>query len=438
MTLDEKILSYLDGSLSDTDSAELMHSLSVSPEKRVVFEQFVQLQTLTASARHPFEVPQEIESALASKIPALGVHDEKRRSGFLFFNRTMSTIFRWAAVLLLLIGAVGLYYFNKSTDNIAQKISENESITSDQLHDNITTPSVSTQSVAPLKDIDDQKQISQTHHKQPIIIRNAAKDITDKINLSSEISHSIVTDIDTPEPIRQSISSIDLNALRLQNTSFPLRPIRDLPIIQRGNYSRSAYIPIAVRFFGTLGGQSYIRERIGNSYFARTEMSLLAGIDYLIDDQWSLGIEAGQAAIAHINGFQQVDKSGSVIGITSGSSVRSSEHWYINAMARHIFLPESYLRFETSIGGGIAFDNALTPIVAASVMKIFPLTEKMHLYAGANFAGSFTQVIAAENADMTGIPEYLPRAFTTTSEPANQTVFTPTFTLRAGIRYTPW
>ena len=39
MTLEENVLAYLDGSLGDAESAELLHTLSASPDKRAVLDE---------------------------------------------------------------------------------------------------------------------------------------------------------------------------------------------------------------------------------------------------------------------------------------------------------------------------------------------------------------------------------------------------------------
>ena len=44
MNNEEKILDYMDGTLSESESGELLHSLSVSPEKRVVLEVLTAIQ----------------------------------------------------------------------------------------------------------------------------------------------------------------------------------------------------------------------------------------------------------------------------------------------------------------------------------------------------------------------------------------------------------
>ncbi len=69
MSAEEKILAYLDGSLSENESAELLHQLSVSPEKRVVLEQHIKLAELTRLAQKPVEVPSELEAMLAKRLP---------------------------------------------------------------------------------------------------------------------------------------------------------------------------------------------------------------------------------------------------------------------------------------------------------------------------------------------------------------------------------
>ena len=51
MTLNERILDFLDGSLPPDDEAELLHTFSVSPEKRELLRSFMSQDALFARDR---------------------------------------------------------------------------------------------------------------------------------------------------------------------------------------------------------------------------------------------------------------------------------------------------------------------------------------------------------------------------------------------------
>ncbi|MEP7234961.1 MAG: hypothetical protein ABI778_06665 [Ignavibacteriota bacterium] len=81
MKTEEKILDYMDGTLSENESGELLHSLSVSPEKRVVLEQHIKLRELTGLAQKPFAIPQALEANMAERFPAIAEYNREVAGG---------------------------------------------------------------------------------------------------------------------------------------------------------------------------------------------------------------------------------------------------------------------------------------------------------------------------------------------------------------------
>ncbi len=68
MTLNERILDFLDGSLPAEDEAELLHTLSVSPEKRSVLREFMEQDSLVARDSKTLSVPYETEQRLWARL----------------------------------------------------------------------------------------------------------------------------------------------------------------------------------------------------------------------------------------------------------------------------------------------------------------------------------------------------------------------------------
>ena len=71
MTLDERILHFLDGSLPNEDEAELLHTLSVSPEKRGVLRGFMEQNSLLARDSKALRAPASAEERLWERIDAV-------------------------------------------------------------------------------------------------------------------------------------------------------------------------------------------------------------------------------------------------------------------------------------------------------------------------------------------------------------------------------
>ena len=117
--VEDRILEYLDGSLSDGESAELLETLSVSPEKRTLLEEHLRLKDLLALGRKPFTVPIETERSLAERIPILGNVEGESAPLFGRFAAARSWIgartlrLAGGAVALLLVLAVGWYSLDR-------------------------------------------------------------------------------------------------------------------------------------------------------------------------------------------------------------------------------------------------------------------------------------------------------------------------------------
>jgi hypothetical protein len=77
MILEEQILAYLDGTLGPEASAELLHSLSFSPERRALLEEHLRMKDVFKLGQRPYAVPARTERELAERIPA--VRDTKDR-----------------------------------------------------------------------------------------------------------------------------------------------------------------------------------------------------------------------------------------------------------------------------------------------------------------------------------------------------------------------
>jgi hypothetical protein len=96
------------------------------------------------------------------------------------------------------------------------------------------------------------------------------------------------------------------------------------------------------------------------------------------------------------------------------------------------------IRVELSAGGGIAFDGANSPLVTASGMALYSLTEKLGISAGFVFSGAFTKAnndIQRISADQVADGE--PVGYVQQNSGAAN-LFVPSVTFRIGFRIKPW
>ncbi|GEM_PF-2301009 len=132
MTLNERILDFLDGTLPADDEAELLHTLSVSPEKRNMLRDFMQQRTILAqdakSLTVPYAAEQRLWSRLGMVMPAAAeqelvpapvpVATQGPVAGFL------SRAFTGASAVvgsLTLVAGIGIgYFFGGEKTNVAQ------------------------------------------------------------------------------------------------------------------------------------------------------------------------------------------------------------------------------------------------------------------------------------------------------------------------------
>jgi hypothetical protein len=116
MTLNERILDFLDGSLPPDDEAELLHTLSVSPEKRNMLRSFMKQDALLASDRASLAIPYRAEQGLWAKLDAVmpaspvvrGSDVLVRQPGF--FSRLTTGATAMVGALALLVGVGAGYY----------------------------------------------------------------------------------------------------------------------------------------------------------------------------------------------------------------------------------------------------------------------------------------------------------------------------------------
>jgi hypothetical protein len=121
--LEDKIIAYFDGELSDADSAELLHLTSVSPEIRDLFRQHEMLRDLAHEATRSVMVNPEVESSLFSRIEALSEGPIREKAVLVFSRRTAVLA---ALALVLISGSLGYFIprlISESTPGSAQNIS---------------------------------------------------------------------------------------------------------------------------------------------------------------------------------------------------------------------------------------------------------------------------------------------------------------------------
>src|ERR1017187_4097244 len=137
MTLNERILDFLDGSLPPDDEAELLHTLSVSPEKRGLLREFMEqgnlLERDSKSLTVPYQAEQRlwsrldmlmpIERAATSSVSPVLLPVETQTAGFLARAFTASSATVGGLMLVAGIG-IGFFAGKNATTPVTPKIVE--------------------------------------------------------------------------------------------------------------------------------------------------------------------------------------------------------------------------------------------------------------------------------------------------------------------------
>src|SRR5438045_3870341 len=88
--IEDTVIAYLDGRLTDVEGAELLHRVSVSPEIREIYEQHELLRSMSFRAARNVSVAPELEDALFKRINAMQ-HEEKLPAGFWSMRKISTT-----------------------------------------------------------------------------------------------------------------------------------------------------------------------------------------------------------------------------------------------------------------------------------------------------------------------------------------------------------
>lgn len=117
--IEDTIIAYFDGRLSDTESAELLHRVSVSPEIRDLFAQHEMLRGMATRAARNVSVSPNVEAAVFANVAALQ-REERRKAPVAFWSMRRGAIVA-GALALLAVGVAESYNWSGSpkTANVA-------------------------------------------------------------------------------------------------------------------------------------------------------------------------------------------------------------------------------------------------------------------------------------------------------------------------------
>lgn len=468
MNYEGKILDFLDGSLSDSESAELLHGLSVSPEKRVILEQHIQLKGMITSAQKPLKVPAELERTMNRRIPVIASYNGELALGTaaMVGGSSISRISAFFSKKPVRLAAVGLLlllsssYLAFSTNEIDQhpsmSLKDVGSSTTATYNSPTTTFSSSTASgiTDMVRNSEKSSTVSRVNNKpidrsiNSIIQRAATKQMNgsaldDQRNASAvktESSNTIGTKLDVSYPIETAlISSISTPRVE-EEMNITLNSIGEPRYISPfGKKYDRLQVPVLLRFeYGM--GQAYFRVNTsGVVQNTRIESAPLFGIDYIASPYFSLGLEGGSAGIARVVPSELYEKAHNITRLVTSNTIEASNHFYTRLMARYTINPYDIFHIETGVGFGAAFGETAEPLIAATTALSYDLNEKLSMSGGVSFAGTFSKIANPERTgDIPTKTGAMPVGYILENTPASSTLFSPSLTFRFGLRFKPW
>ncbi|HET6402561.1 MAG TPA: hypothetical protein VFH95_14345 [Candidatus Kapabacteria bacterium] len=114
--IEDTIIAYFDGRLNDSEGAELLHRVSVSPEIREIFEAHDALRQMAVRAAQNISISPELEEAVFARIAALQ-EEERLPVGFWTLRRIAVTA---GVAAILIAGVAGSFEFQNAGANSAE------------------------------------------------------------------------------------------------------------------------------------------------------------------------------------------------------------------------------------------------------------------------------------------------------------------------------
>jgi hypothetical protein len=111
-SIEDTIIGYFDGRLNDSESAELLHRVSVSPEIRERFQEHEMLRDLAVRSARNVSIPPHLEEAVFAQVAALQQQDRDLLPVGFWSVRRFSVAA--AAIALLMTGSLGSVEFGGS------------------------------------------------------------------------------------------------------------------------------------------------------------------------------------------------------------------------------------------------------------------------------------------------------------------------------------
>ena len=412
-TFEENILGYLDGSLDSDARNEILHALSVSPEKRALLDAHLRLTDLLTVVQKPISAPLSVQRELASKVPVLAAKlpylapPSERRGGVSgFFTRASKSIHPSSinTILILALALVlgGVWFVvstshdnfsaSKGNSNISSVPTPRNGVSPGNPLRNSTPPSSNNGTSNSLEGTSLNGNMSGIASEKATtassrIAGRAALNIL-KVsrvngngvgaNAGSNISNSSPisipsTDQNTPstQPPVADIPSITISqpsaahSLRVNDN----RPLRGVTFSDEEDYSPLHFFAVTQSrntFVPNVPLTPYVmNNNIGVTTRLLSTVNPEFGIDYEISPWVSVGLRGGYASFVQMQPFLFSDRVSGYPYLnqhTTDAMLSSMSALWSGIALSYAFNPEGQWHLGASIVGGNAFLGSVTPM----------------------------------------------------------------------------
>ena len=376
---ENSIIAYFDGELSDADSAELLHRVSVSPEIRDLFREHEMLRELAHTATTSAVIRPEIESSLFSRIEALAENPVKKKALLVFSRRTAVLA---ALALVLISGSLG-YVVPKLLSGSSQT-----ALTTLPKAENISFPAVSSSPDV----ISGAKSLTRSNRTYKPY--KPYKSNMTNVNLTETQNQNTPPILQTISDKPTSLSEIYSVNLLSDNINSEIGRERHSPFDRKEPPSESRSLFEAS--LQTSSGFTYPADAAPIKPFADQRLS----IAYHITENNLIGFRLGSGLYQQLGNVVRTSDNGTELLTRSIETKRSfSEEFYFSHLEPIFFAGN--LLFEFSLGGGF-IPNGFTLDAEAGIR--IPFSENFMF--GASFglsrvhsnALSSSAILASENS----------------------------------------
>jgi hypothetical protein len=432
MILEDKILAYLDGSLSESESSELLERLALSPEKRTILEEHLRMRDVLALGRKPFEVPQATEQMLVAQLPA--ITNIGTYAGSSVFSMAWNAVTSWVAThvvtavasgtAIAVVGAVMLNanVLSHGTAKVDEVVSKGG---------NSASGVVSEQGSVSMASGLNRSNGTYASHR------------TYKTNKNDQpiSSESVAAAEPTPQQNEEQSAQLSTANPRSLGVAIPGQSVART-LSELANPPVEGYHPVT---FGANGLVSMIYlptvdrgDGMVQNITTRHVYPELT-FDYDLSPSFAVGLEAGASLIANLESYPQPptvikspdDKLAQLPGYSSKvytTEVNDLSLWSLRLSSHYTFNEASSLPIRLGLSGGATVDGYPIGTASLGISRVISSSLIFDLAGVFTMArGTFTNASLDSVGSTTGIH----------TQAASTKPYTSAFGLRAGFRYRP-